>query len=125
MITIFIVSLICIFLMIGSKVFEIKVRKIHTLTNLFSKGDAKIHQWLEIAIFKYHRYKKISHLFIFDFLPAYSYEMVVKLKDFISKQYYKAGSRFSGRRILRDHGSVSTFLQHITEDGADKSSNKA
>ena len=126
MITIlFIISLICIFVMLGSKIFEIKVRKIHILANLFSKGDVRIHNLIEIAIFKYNHYKKIAKLFIFDFLPAYSYEMAVKLKDYIAKKYYQAGDKFNGRRILRDNGSVSTFLQHITEDASNKSHHKA
>lgn len=126
MITIlFIVSFVAIFAMLGSKVFEIKVRKIESLSTLFSKGDVLIHQLIEKVVFKYNRYRKISHIFFSDFLPALSYEMTVKLKDFIAKKYYEAGDKFRGRRILRDSGSVSTFLQHITDDAPDASQRKA
>lgn len=102
--------------MLGSKVFEIKVKKIETLSGLWTKGDQKIRQFYDWLIFKYNRYKKISHIFIFDFLPSYAYEVTVKLKDYIAKKYYQAGDKFRGRRILRDRGSVSSFLQHISEN---------
>ena len=119
--TLFVISFGGIGVMVGSKIFEIKVKKIEVLVRLWSKGDAKIHQLIEKAIFKYNRYRKITHIFIFDFLPSYAYELSVRLKDYISKKYYEAGDKFRGRRILRDNGSVSAFLQHIAENKSDAS----
>ena len=113
---IFILSLIVISALVASKVFERKVRKINFLAILFSKGDVKIHEFIDFAIFKYNRYRKIASLFILDFLPAYAYELLIKLKDYVAKKYYEAGNSFQGRRILRSNGSVSTFLQNITEN---------
>jgi len=124
-IILFVVSFVAIFAMLGWKVFEIKVRKIHFVARLFAVCDVKIHQFLDSAVFMYGRSRKIAHLFFFDFLPALSYELTVKLKDFIAKKYYEAGDKFRGRRILRDSGSVSTFLQHITEDVQDASQREA
>ena len=69
----FFVSLLGIAFMLGSKVFEIKVRRINMLVKFFSKGDVKIHQFIDWMIFKYGRYRKITSIFIFDFLPAYAY----------------------------------------------------
>ena len=121
---IFFVSLFAILAMLGSKVFEIKVRKIDRLVNFCIKGDAKIHSWIGQAVSRYSRYKKIAHIFVFEFLPAYAYELSVKLKDFIAKKYYEMGDKFRGRRILRDNGSVSAFLQRISDDSGDTQRHK-
>lgn len=115
-IILFIVSLCVICSLIGSKVFEIKIRKIHFLSDTFTKGDEKIHQYIDIVIFKYNRYQKIANLFVFDFLPSYLYEVLVRMKDYVSKRYYSAGDGFRGRRILRTNGSVSFFLERLSED---------
>ncbi len=119
------VSLLVMSVMIAAKVFEIKVRRIALVASLSAKGDAVIHGWIETLIFKYNRYKKIAHLFMFDFLPSYMYEILVKLKDYVARKYYLAGDQFRGRRILRNTGSVSTFLQHITDDKSGTSDHTA
>src|SRR5665213_386729 len=106
-ITLFIVSLIGLSVLIVSKVFEIKVRKIDFLVNAFHKGDARIHAGIDHAYFYYNRYKKIASLFVFDFLPSYLYEMLVKMKDYTSKKYYSKTDDFRGKRVLRNTGSVS------------------
>ncbi len=124
-IILFYVSLFGISVMLCWKVFEIKVRKINFLSKVFGRGDAKIHEMVEKGIFLWNRYKKIAHIFFFDFLPALAYELAVKLKDFIAKKYYEAGDKFRGRRILRDNGSVSAFLQRISDDSGDASHRKA
>jgi len=107
--------------MILSKVFEIKIRKIHFLSNTFAKGDQIIHSFLGEVNFIYNRYKKISRIFIFEFLPSYLYEILVRMKDHVSKKYYSAGDGFRGRRILRTNGSVSFFLERLGEDVRDTS----
>lgn len=125
MITIlFVLSIVGMVIMVGSKIFEIKVRKINSLATLYIKGDVKIHKFIESAIVKYNLYKKIAKIFMFDFLPALAYELSVKLKDYIAKKYYEAGDKFRGRRILRDNGSVSAFLQHIAEHKSETTSHK-
>lgn len=117
--TLFAISFLGMFVMVGSKIFEIKVRKVEKIVSLCRRGDAKIHQFVEKAIAKYNLYRKIVHIFIFDFLPSYAYELSVKLKDYLAKKYYEAGNKFRGRRILRDNGSVSAFLQNISEHKAE------
>lgn len=102
--------------LIASKIFEIKVRRIDSLVNLFIAGDKKIHEFRDFLIFKYNRYRKIVHIFIFEFLPSYLYELLVKLKDYVAKKYYQAGTSFSGRRVLKSNGSVSTFLEQLSDD---------
>ncbi|MFZ2621408.1 MAG: hypothetical protein WAX85_03345 [Minisyncoccia bacterium] len=115
-IILFIVSMFGIGIMIASKVFEIKVRKIHFLAKIFTKGDEKIHKTISVVTFKYYRYKKIIEIFVFEFLPSYLYELLVKMKDFVSKKYYSAGDNFRGRKILRNNGSVSFFLERLSDD---------
>ena len=96
--------------------FEIKIRKIHFISNLFAKGDQGIHAYTDLVVFKYNRYKKITNIFIFEFLPSYLYELLVRMKDHVSKKYYSAGDGFRGRRVLRSNGSVSFFLERLSED---------
>ncbi len=112
----FIVSLIAICGLVGSKVFERKVKKIHFISYTFAKGDERIHKLIALGVFKYNRYKKIANLFIFDFLPSYAYEKLVKMKDFVAKKYYSAGDDFRGRRILRNNGAVSFFLERLSDE---------
>ena len=102
--------------LIASKIFEIKVRKIDFLVDFFMKGDQAIHKSREFIVFKYNRYRKILHIFVFDFLPAYLYELLGKIKDYVARKYYKAGDSIRGRRILKSNGSVSSFLEQLSED---------
>lgn len=102
--------------LIASKVFEIKVKRIDFLVDLCIKGDKKIHEFKDFFIFKYNRYRKILHIFIFEFLPSYLYELLGKTKDYVARKYYKAGDNLRGRRILKSNGSVSSFLEQLSED---------
>lgn len=113
---IFLVSLLVLSGLVFSKVFEVKVKRIHFLANFFAKGDELIHKAIELGIFKYNRYKKISNIFVFEFLPSYLYEVLVKSKDYVAKKYYTAGDSFRGRRVLKSNGSVSFFLERLAED---------
>lgn len=115
-IILFIISLAVLCGLIAYKVFEIKIKKINFIANLFEKGDGKIHGLLEKLNFRYNRFKKISHIFIFEFLPSYLYELLVKAKDYVSKKYYSTGDSFRGRRVLRNNGSVSFFLERLSHD---------
>jgi len=119
----FVVSLLILSAMITSKVWEVKVRRIEKLAEIYLRGDKKIHNLIEQGILAYKHYRKVAHLFFFDFLPSFAYEQSVKLKDYLAKRYYKASDQFRGRRILRDTGSVSAFLQNIT-DSSDASHRK-
>ena len=100
---------------LGAKTFEMKVRKIHFLANAWQKGDKKIHRIIGRVISKYYHYKKITNIFLFDFLPRFTYELLVQAKDFVAKKYYEAGNNFRGRRILKSTGSVSFFLERLSE----------
>lgn len=120
----FIISMCVIGLMLVSKIFEVKVRKIHFLANLFIKGDEKIHKLIGTGVVKYNLYKKIAHFFVFEFLPSYMYEQLVKMKDHVSKKYYSYGDGFRGRRVLRSNGSVSFFLERLAEDRSNTKANK-
>lgn len=113
---IFLVSLFALFFMLASKAFELKVRKINFISNTWSRGDELIDRAIDWSIFKYNRYKKISHIFIFEFLPSYLYETLVKTKDHVSKRYYSSADGFRGRRVLRSNGSVSFFLERLADD---------
>lgn len=124
MITTFFVSFSAICLLLASKLFELKVRRLDFVSSLFHKGDIKIHELIHKLNFSYNRYKKISHIFIFDFLPSYLYELLAKMKDYVAKKYYLLGNDLRGKRVLRDKGSVSNFLQNITEDSSGDSKPK-
>lgn len=121
MTTLFFISMFALAVMLSSKLFELKVRKIDFLSNTFLKGDETIHEFIELGTLKYNRYKNISHIFVFDFLPSYLYEILVKMKDYVSKKYYEAGEGFRGKRVLRNNGSVSFFLERLSENKADTS----
>ena len=110
--------------MIASKVVEVKFQKVHFLAGLFNKGDEKIHQAIDALVFKYNRYNKIANLFVFDFLPSYLYELLVRMKDYVAKRYYSSGDAFRGRRMLRTNGSVSFFLERLSDDKSGTDSNR-
>ncbi len=120
----FIVSLVALCILIASKIFAMKVREINFLSEKFKKGDARIHLLVENILSAVDRYKKISHIFLFDFLPSYTYEILVKMKDYVARRYYEAGTQFRGRRVLKSTGSVSFFLERLSEDKTGIESNK-
>ena len=113
---IFFVSMFGVISMLFWKIFEMKVRKIHFLSNIFTKGDDNIHKLIDLTVSKYNFIKKVIDIFVFDFLPSYLYELLIKTKDFVAKKYYKAGDQFRGRRVLKSTGSVSFFLEKLSED---------
>ena len=114
-ITLFIISMFILFSLIALKIFAIKVRKIHFLADIFHKGDKKIDLFIDRAVARYGRYRKIINIFIFDFLPAYFYELLVRIKDRVAKKYYETGDGFRGRRVLKSTGSVSFFLERLSD----------
>lgn len=116
----FVFSLFILCALVLSKIFEIKVRKIDFLSNLFTNGDKKIHQMIKASLIKYNLYKKIANIFIFEFLPSYLYEILVRMKDYVSKKYYEVGG-INGRRVLRSNGSVSFFLEQLSEKNSNSS----
>lgn len=124
-ITLFVISLLGIAGVIGSKIFEMKVRKVNFIAKLVAKGDERIHASIAFISFKYRVYKKIAALFVFDFLPSYAYELSVKLKDYVAKKYYNStGDGFRGRRVLRSNGSVSFFLERLADKKTDSLNHK-
>lgn len=118
--TFFIGSLVAIFAMIGTKILESHVGRFSFVSSFFRRTDDVIYNFIDWCVFKYNRYKKISKIFIFEFLPAYIYELLVKLKDYVAKKYYLAGDQIRGKRILKNKGSVSNFLKNISEESQEK-----
>jgi len=121
--TFFIGSLVAIFAMVGTKILESHVGKFSSVSSFFRRTDDVIYNFIEWCIFKFNRYKKISKIFVFEFLPAYVYELLVKLKDYVAKKYYLAGDQIRGKRILKNKGSVSNFLKNISDSNDDKKEN--
>jgi hypothetical protein len=116
MITIlFFLSLATLMGMLTLKVFELKLGKTHFLSDLYKKGDERIHKSLEHAVKKYTRYEKIAQIFVFEFLPAYAYELLHHAKEFVARKYYEMGADFRGKRVLKSTGSVSFFLERLSE----------
>jgi hypothetical protein len=116
MIITFFVSLSVLFVLFALKAIDIKIRKIGFLSRLWAWGDRKIGAALDAGIYRYNRYKKISRIFLFDFVPSYVYELLVKMKDQVSKKYYSSADNFRGRRVLRTTGNVSFFLERLGDD---------
>lgn len=117
MITVFFSSLIAIFAMICGKMIEMRAGKNLFWSRLFVYGDKRVHDSRNFIEKKINLYRKIASLFVFEFLPSYTYEKVVKLKDYIYKKYYSSSSALKGnKRMLRTNGSVSSFLKNITKE---------
>lgn len=86
-------------------------------TRLVSRTDEVVHDIVSRLVGKYQLWKKIAYLFIFNFLPSYAYELLVKMKDYVYKKYYESQSKLKGnKRMLRTNGSVSSFLQEISAE---------
>jgi hypothetical protein len=124
--TIFISSFMALLAMIGTKMIEQKLGSFPLWTRLVSRTDEVVHDIVSRLVEKYQLWKKIVYLFIFNFLPSYAYELLVKMKDYVYKKYYESQSKLKGnRRMLRTNGSVSSFLQEISaepkkEDGVEE-----
>lgn len=113
---IFFASFFVLLALIGSKMLEERAVRAHPFSHFFSVGDEKIHKIIDLVVFKYNRYKKIAHIFMFEFIPCYTYELLVRMKDYVSKKYYSSADGFRGRRVLRSNGSVSFFLESLSDD---------
>ncbi|HEY0221098.1 MAG TPA: hypothetical protein VGC58_02645 [Candidatus Paceibacterota bacterium] len=98
------------------KAFDLKVRRIEFLAKFFNLTDTKINDFLIFLVYKYNWLLKVSNIFIFEFLPSYLYENLVKMKDNVSKRYYSNADKFRGKRVLRTDGSVSFFLDRLSEE---------
>ena len=103
--------------MFGIKLVESHRGEISWWARLISRADARIHYWMRWVEGKYVLYKKIASIFVFEFLPAYLFEQVVKLKDYLYKKYHTSRTNLKGeKRMLRSTGSVSEFLQSISKE---------
>lgn len=112
----FIGSFVGLSILVLLRAVENKVGKISFLEKVYSTSDLKINSFIEGSILRYNYYKKVVQIFVFDFLPSLLYEFLVKSKDYVAKRYYNAGNEFRGRRLLRNDGSVSSFLERLSED---------
>lgn len=116
-ITVFISSFVALLAMIGTKMIEQRLGSFPLWTRLVSKTDEVVHDIVNRVIGKYQLWKKITYLFVFNFLPSYAYELLVKMKDYVYKKYYESQSKLKGnKRMLRANGSVSSFLQEISSE---------
>jgi len=112
----FFVSMFILVGLISSRVFEMKSGKTTFLLSSFDSTDKKIKELFDWMVLKCYRYKKIVNIFIFDFLPSFLYELLGKTKDYVAKKYYEAGNSFRGKRVLKSNGSVSSFLEQLSEE---------
>ena len=102
--------------MVAGKMFQANVKRIHFLSAVSSRADFITHSIIQNIVGRYNLYRKIVRLFFFEFLPSYMYELLVRMKDYIARKYYVMGDQFRGRRILRNSGSVSFFLERLAEE---------
>ncbi len=115
----FFASMFGLFTLLSYKAFEIKVRKIRFVADLFNQADLKMHAFMDVCVGQYKHVEKVLRIFLTEFLPSYLYELSHKSKDYISKKYYNAGNEFRGKRMLRSSGSVSFFLERLAEEKAE------
>ncbi len=120
----FFVSLFVILLIASLKAYDLKIGRLNFLQNIYGASDQKINQIFEFFIRRYNWVIKVSNIFIFEFLPSYLYETLVKMKDHVSKKYYESGDRFRGRRVLRSNGAVSFFLERLSDERPSSEVNK-
>lgn len=117
MITIlFIVSFVALVSLIVLRALENKYNKVNFLSNLYVKGDLLIENLISEFFLRYNYSKKVAQIFLFEFIPSLTYEFLVKSKDYVARRYYNAGNEFRGRKVLRSDGSVSSFLERLSED---------
>lgn len=112
----FIVSFAVIVFLILLKAFQTRFGEFSFIKNTLVKTDEKLEGMMYSLVMRYNYYKKVSAIFVFDFLPSLAYEMLVKMKDGVARRYYNSGNEFRGRRVLRSDGSVSSFLERLSED---------
>lgn len=111
--------------LLAHKVFAIKVKKIHFIHDFIVKGDAKIHQYNKVLLKRYYFCKKVVEIFIFDFIPRFLYELIVRTANYFSKIYNEALEDFRGRKVLRSSESASFFLERLSKEKSDISNHKA
>ena len=102
--------------MIGAKMYQTNVQRIHFLSRVSVWLNEKLSALVRKVVGTYALYRKIVHLFFFEFLPSFVYELLVKMKDYVAKKYYVMGDQIRGRRVLRSSGSVSFFLERLAEE---------
>lgn len=114
--TIFFFALLVLFFVLVVRMYLQKVGEVSFFARVYLNGDLYFDKIFDAIIYKYNRWRKISQIFFFEFLPSLLYENLVKAKDYVSKKYYESGDRIKGRRVLRSHGSVSFFLGRLSEE---------
>lgn len=112
---IFIVSFIALVSLILFRVIENKYN-INFLKNFYEKGDLFIESSISYIYVRYTYFKKVGQIFVFEFIPSLVYEFLVKSKDYVARRYYNSANEFRGRRMLRNDGSVSAFLEQLSGD---------
>lgn len=110
--------------MIFSKAIEIKTGNAHFMSTLFQRFDGNVHVYSDLLFSKFKRYRKISNLLFFEFIPSFSFEILTRMNDFVSKKYHTAGNNFRGKKALRHDGSVSFFLSRLSEEKINSSESR-
>lgn len=112
---IFIVSFIALLALIILRVVENKYN-FGFLVSFYERGDLFIESSISYLLLRYNYIKKVAQIFFFEFIPSLIYEFLVKSKDYVAKRYYNQANEFRGRRMLRNDGSVSAFLEQLSGD---------
>lgn len=111
----FIVSFIALVSLVLFRVIENRY-SIGFLKKFYEKGDLFIESSISYMYVRYSYFIKVSQIFIFEFIPSLIYEFLVKSKDYVARRYYNQANEFRGRRMLRNDGSVSAFLEQLSGD---------
>ena len=115
--TIFFSSFAGIAFMLGTKLVQERFGTFDWWTTMATWADQKVHAVMATIADKYKLYKKIAGIFFFEFLPAYIYHSLVKMKDYMYRKYYASAGNLKGeKRMLRSNGTVSEFLQTISKE---------
>ncbi len=111
----FVVSFIALICLILFRVIQNNFN-LSFLSRIYTKTDSIMESVISSIFLKYNYFKKVGQIFVFEFLPALVYEFLVKSKDYVARRYYNSANEFRGRRMLRNDGSVSAFLEQLSGD---------
>ena len=100
--------------MVLVKLFELKTGKDFILADWRNKIDKHVHVWFAKTKEFIVRIEKSTVVFIKN-IPIHTLELVSKLHMYLHKKYGKRVDMIKGRTIPTNKGSVSFFINSISE----------
>ena len=105
-------SLVVVFGMILSRVYELKHHQAHLISRLIARFDNLTEAKKEAFFGKYHLTKSSLNTFFKDEIPG----QIGELTGSLSRKLGEVSDSLYGRRVLRNRGAVSFFLQRMSAE---------